>query len=321
MNRHVVARGALVALLAGAAALAYLERQQLDAGALKAWIEGAGALGPLSYMALYAAATILFVPGAVLTLAGGVLFGPVLGALYSLSGATLGATGAYFIARFLAADWVARKAQGRLQSIISGVESEGWRFVAFVRLVPLFPFNLTNYMLGLTRIPPTQFMVASFVCMAPGAFVYSYIGYLGHEVIAGGDDLARKILLAVALLAGAAFLPRLLRRIRSPLDQLNAANLARRLADGEDITVLDVRSAEDYSGDLGHISGSLNIPLAQLSQRLPELETLRGRPVAVICRTNRMSSTAAEVLRGAGFRSIQVVSDGMLAWHQLGQAR
>lgn len=317
MNRHALARGALVALLAVAVALAYLERQRLDADALEAWIEGAGALGPLSYMALYAAATILFVPGAVLTLAGGVLFGPVMGALYSLTGATLGATGAYFIARFLVADWVARKAQGRLQDIIRGVEGEGWRFVAFVRLVPLFPFNLTNYMLGLTRIPPTQFIVASFVCMAPGAFVYSYIGYLGHEVIAGGDDLAGKILIAVALLAGAAFLPRLLRRLRAPPGQLNAADLARRLAEGEDIAVLDVRSTEDYSGDLGHVSGSLSIPLAQLSQRLPELEALRGRAVAVICRTNRMSSKAAELLRGAGFRNILVVSDGMLAWHRV----
>ena len=317
MNRHAVARGALVALLAGAVTLAYLERQRLDVSALEAWIEGAGALGLLSYMALYAVATILFAPGAVLTLAGGVLFGPVMGALYSLTGATLGATGAYFIARFLAADWVARKAQGRLQDIIRGVEGEGWRFVAFVRLVPLFPFNLTNYMLGLTRIPPTQFIVASFVCMAPGAFVYSYIGYLGHEVIAGGDDLARKVLVAVALLAGAAFLPRLLRRIRAPLGQLSAADLERRLAEGEDITVLDVRSTEDYSGDLGHVSGSLNIPLVQLSQRLPELEALRGRAVAVICRTNRMSSKAAELLRGADFRNIQVVSDGMMAWRRL----
>jgi uncharacterized membrane protein YdjX (TVP38/TMEM64 family) len=73
------------------------------------------------------------------------------------------------VARYLAADWVARKAGGRLGRLIAGVEAERWRFVAFVRLVPLFPFNLSNYALGLTRIPLSHYVLASLVCMAPGA--------------------------------------------------------------------------------------------------------------------------------------------------------
>ena len=104
----------------------------------------AGPVAPLLFILIYALATVLFLPGSVLTLAGGALFGPVLGTLYNLTGATLGATLAFLIARYLAADWVADKTGGRVKQLINGVEAEGWRFVAFVRLVPLFPFNLIS---------------------------------------------------------------------------------------------------------------------------------------------------------------------------------
>ena len=79
-----------------------------------------------------------------------------------------------------------RRAAGeRLARLIRGVEEEGWRFVAFVRLVPLFPFNLMNYAFGLTRIRLGEYVVASFVCMAPGAFAYTYLGYAGREAASG----------------------------------------------------------------------------------------------------------------------------------------
>jgi uncharacterized membrane protein YdjX (TVP38/TMEM64 family) len=95
---------------------------------------------------------VAFLPGAVFGLAGGALFGPVWGSLWNLIGATLGATLAFLAARYTAGDWVARRTGARLKALVEGVEAEGWRFVAFVRLVPLFPFNLLNYALGLTRI-------------------------------------------------------------------------------------------------------------------------------------------------------------------------
>ena len=101
-------------------------------------------------------------------LAGGALFGPILGSVLNLLGATIGATIAFVLARYVAGDWVARKGAGRLKQLITGVEAEGWRFVAFVRLVPLFPFNLTNYALGLTRIGLLPYVVTSLLCMAPG---------------------------------------------------------------------------------------------------------------------------------------------------------
>ncbi len=147
--------------LAGLVGIALAFRSHFDAAALQAWVEGAGVAGPVVFIVVYAAATVLFLPGAVITLAGGALFGPVWGTLWNLSGATLGALLAFLIARHLGADWVTRRAGQRLRSLNEGVSSEGWRFVAFMRLVPLFPFNLLNYALGLTSIPLASYGLPS----------------------------------------------------------------------------------------------------------------------------------------------------------------
>jgi len=320
MKRATLARSGVFTLLVGATILAVSYRGAIGGGALEAWVQQFGAAGPLVFMAIYALGTVLFLPGAVLTLAGGALFGPVWGTFYNLSGATAGATVAFLAARYLASDWVHRRAGGWTRQLIDGVEKEGWRFVAFVRLVPLFPFNLLNYALGLTRISLAQYVVASCLFMLPGALAYTYLGYAGREAIGGGEGMIRKVLLAFALLGAVAFLPRLLRHLRERGDRLSAAELRQRLAKGEDITVLDVRPAKDYAGELGHVEGSLNIPLGELAERLPELGAVRERPIAVICRTNRMSAQAVETLRRAGFRRVQLVGDGMLAWSRLRDA-
>jgi uncharacterized membrane protein YdjX (TVP38/TMEM64 family) len=214
MNRAQLARIASLAALAAALAAAFVYRDRFDVTALDAWVARAGAAGPLVFIALYALATVLMLPGALITLAGGALFGPLWGTLYSLAGATLGATAAFVIARTLAADWVARRARGWTRQLIDGVEAEGWRFVAFVRLVPLFPFNLLNYALGLTRIGLAAYVAASLVFMSPGAFAYTWLGYVGREAAAGEAGLIRDGLIALALLAAVAFLPRLVRRLR-----------------------------------------------------------------------------------------------------------
>ena len=127
-------------------------RDQLDATAIQKWIDEAGNAAPLLFMFVYIVGTIFFFPGAVLTLLGGALFGPVLGTFYNLTAATIGSMLSFLVARYLASSWVEKKTGGKLKQLLNGVENEGWRFVAFVRLVPLFPFNLLNYGLGLTKI-------------------------------------------------------------------------------------------------------------------------------------------------------------------------
>ncbi len=215
MNRTTVVRLLLGLLLLVAIGLAVLNRDQLDATALEQWLEQAGWAAPLLFMALYAVVTVLFLPGSVVTLIGGALFGPLYGTLYNLTGATLGAGLAFLASRSLLSEWVTSKVGGRGRQLVDGVEAEGWRFIAFVRLVPLFPFNLLNYALGLTRIPFWTYLLSTWVFMIPGAFAYTWLGYAGREAVTGGEGLVQKVLLALALLAVVAFLPRLIKRMRT----------------------------------------------------------------------------------------------------------
>ena len=306
----------LATLLAGIA-LAAVYRERFSGEELGNWIRGAGVAAPLIFMTLYAVATVLFVPGSILTIAGGALFGPLWGTFYSLTGATLGATLAFLIARYLASGWVARKAGGRVKQLVEGVEAEGWRFIAFVRLVPLFPFNLLNYALGLTRIRLSHFIVTSYICMLPGAIAFTYLGYAGREAAAGSQGSIRKGLLALGLLALIVFLPRLIRLMRrAPM--LGVEELKRKLDAGEDLFILDVRQAQDFSGEQGHIAGAHNIPVEELAKRVTELETYRKRPIAIVCRTDKRSATAAQLLAGRGFTKISVARGGMTDWNRGG---
>jgi uncharacterized membrane protein YdjX (TVP38/TMEM64 family) len=316
MNSRLL-RVSLLLILAAGITLAVLNRDRFDVAALELWIQAAGIWAPLLFMAVYAVAAVLFLPGSLLTLAGGALFGPVLGTFYSLTGATIGASLAFLIARYVASGWVADKTGGRLKQLINGVEGEGWRFVAFTRLVPLFPFNLLNYALGLTRIRFSHYLLATYTCMLPGAFAYTYLGYAGREAVGGGEGMIQKVLLAIALLAAVAFLPRLIGKLRrGPMVEI--PQLKQRLDSGEDVLVLDVRTAEEFVGEQGHIASATNIPVEDLAERLDEISNYRERPVVTICRTDRKSANAAQILTQHGFVDVHVARMGMTAWIKQG---
>jgi uncharacterized membrane protein YdjX (TVP38/TMEM64 family)/rhodanese-related sulfurtransferase len=317
MNNNRLIRGLLLAGLGGGIALAMIYRDRFDGAALEAWVQEAGVAAPVLFMLIYALAAVLLLPGSVLTLAGGALFGPVLGTLYNLAGATLGATLAFLVARYLASDWVTRRAGGRVKQLINGVEGEGWRFVAFLRLVPLFPFNLLNYALGLTRIRLSHYVLASLVCMLPATFAFTYLGYAGREAVAGGGGLIQKALLALALLAVVAFLPRLIATLRrGPM--LQVRDLKQRRDADEDLFILDVRSPEDFHGEQGHIPGAYHIPLEDLPARMGELTDRLERPLAIVCRTDRRSAKAAILLTEEGFADVHIVAGGMTRWNAAG---
>lgn len=310
-----IARGLLLLVVISGIAFAIIYREAFDAAALESWVNDAGAAGPILFMAIYAIGTVFFLPGSVLTLAGGALFGPVLGTFYNLTGATIGATLAFLVARYLASNWVEQKTGGRLKQLKEGVEGEGWRFVAFVRLVPLFPFNLLNYALGLTRIRLSHYIIASYLCMLPGAIAYTYLGYAGREAVAGGEGLIQKGMLALALLALVAFLPRLIGRMRQK-PMLSIPELKQRIDTGEDMLVLDVRSAEDFVGEQGHIAEAKNIALEELPDRLIELGDYEEKPIILVCRTDRRSAKAAQLLAQQGFADVHVAKGGMTDWNQ-----
>ncbi len=301
-------------LVAAAVAVAGSGLSVLD---LRHFVETAGAPSPWIFIVVYAAATVVFVPGAALTIAAGAMFGPLLGTFTSLTGATLGATFAFLIARFLAGEWVAQKAGSRLAHFIRGVDAEGWRFVAFVRLVPLFPFNLLNYALGLTRIPLSQYVVTSYVCMLPGAFAYTYLGYVGREAFVGGEQLMQQGLIGLALLASAALLPRLVMRFRRPqLAFVGAEIVSREVDQAKPRMIVDVRTAEEYGA--GHIAGSINMPVGDFSAAMKKLDASRIDRIILVCRTDKRSAKAAKLLVGSGHTDVLILEGGMEEWVRKG---
>jgi uncharacterized membrane protein YdjX (TVP38/TMEM64 family)/rhodanese-related sulfurtransferase len=314
--RRFLPRLALALLLFAAVGWTAVHRDQINLSTLDAWLGSFGLWAPIAYVLLYALATVAFVPGVVFALAGGALFGPFWGSLWNLMGATLGATLAFLIARYIAGDWVARKAGGLLKRIIDGVDAEGWRFVAFVRLVPLFPFNLSNYVLGLTRIPLHHYVIATLLCMVPGAVAYTWLGHAGRGALSGETNTVRYGLLALALLAAIALLPRLIGRLRSSFAWIEANVLKRRLDNGEAVTVIDVRGPDEFIGPLGHIATARNIPVAEFEKRIAELAGLEGAPIVLVCRTDKRSAVAARTLRAAGFTEVSVLRRGMEQWNE-----
>jgi uncharacterized membrane protein YdjX (TVP38/TMEM64 family) len=158
-----------------------------------AWIAQFGPLAPIAFIVAYVIAAMLFVPGAILTISAGVLFGLLNGIVYVSVGATLGATGAFLLGRYMARDWVARKLSGnrKFKAIDRAVAHEGWKIVGLARLSPVFPFNLLNYAFGLTDIPLKDYFIASWAGMLPGIAMYVYIGTLASDLARAGTGNTR----------------------------------------------------------------------------------------------------------------------------------
>lgn len=160
----------------------------LDQDRLRDFVSGYGAWGPLVYIAIYSVAPSFMLPGLPITVAGGILFGPIGGTIYTSIGATIGASIAFLFARYMGREWVGSMLkEGRWKELDSEVERRGWKIVAFTRLIPLFPFNLLNYAFGLTRIKFGHYAAASFIFMLPGITAYvifssSLLGLLKGKV-------------------------------------------------------------------------------------------------------------------------------------------
>lgn len=217
MNERKTARiGLLIALaILVLVALAYRSSfGNFDPDTLRIWFAEFGVWASVIYVLVYLFAGLVFVPATPLTIAGGVLFGALAGTVYALAAAACSASVAFLLARYAAPAWISRDSGTRVTRLRQGVEAEGWRFVAFVRLVPIFPFSLVNYGLGLTRLHFGMYLATTVVCMLPGTFAYAYLGDAGAEAL-GGEGTVRNTLVGLALLAALALLPRLVRRLLS----------------------------------------------------------------------------------------------------------
>jgi uncharacterized membrane protein YdjX (TVP38/TMEM64 family) len=171
----------LVLVGLGAIAAFVLELPDVQAllQAALVWIDGLGFWAPIAFILIYNLATIFLLPGSLLTLGGGAMFGLVRGTLYVFIAATLGATVAFLIGRYLTRSWVERQLADRpkFRAISRAVTQKGFQIVLLTRLSPIFPFNLLNYAFGITQVSLKDYVLGS-VGMIPGTLLYVYLGSL-----------------------------------------------------------------------------------------------------------------------------------------------
>ncbi len=158
------------------------------------WVNGLGVWGPIVFIVGYATAVIGFVPGSVLTLAAGAIFGLVGGVVYVFIAAVLGSSAAFLVSRYVARAAIEKRLAGnaRFAAIDRAVGAQGRKIVFLLRLSPVFPFTLLNYALGLTRVRFVDYVVAS-LGMLPGTLLFVYYGKLAGDVaaLAGGAAVAK----------------------------------------------------------------------------------------------------------------------------------
>ncbi len=160
--------------------------EYLAPGRLQEIASELGYLAPLLYILFFSAAPSLFLPGLPISIAGGIIFGPFWGVIYTITGATIGAGIAFLTSRYIAGDVIAKKTNGHnWQKLSKGVEENGWKIVVFTRLIPLFPFNLLNYFFGLTKIKFSHYLVASFFGMLPGTIAFIVFSSSIPELLKG----------------------------------------------------------------------------------------------------------------------------------------
>ncbi len=174
--------GAVMLLLAFGAAWHFFPVKEW-VQAFSQWVEQRGAWGVVVFIAGYALGTVLFFPGALLTIGAGLAFGLWRGVLVASVSSVLGASLAFLVARHLARHRIEAyaKKNEKFAAIDQAIGAQGWKIVALLRLSPLLPFNASNYFYGVTGIGFWPYVAASWVGMLPGTFLYVYLGAAGKE--------------------------------------------------------------------------------------------------------------------------------------------
>lgn len=191
MNRNRILRLIVFLLILGTGVFLFLRFDiPMLLRTVMSWIESQGVAGALVFVAIYIVATVFFIPGSILTLGAGAVYGVVMGTVWVSIASTLGAFAAFLTGRYVARDWVAAKTEQypRFRAIDQAVRREGWKIVFLTRNSPLFPFNLSNYAYGLTAVPAGGYLLASWIGMLPGTVMYVYLGSLAASVATMGSS-------------------------------------------------------------------------------------------------------------------------------------
>ncbi|PZD72093.1 TVP38/TMEM64 family inner membrane protein YdjZ [Acaryochloris thomasi RCC1774] len=168
------------------------------------------------FILLHIGATMIGIPGVVLTLVGGVAFGLVWGSLWSLIGATLGAIAAFWMARSLLHGWAQRRIRDQklLTVFNDAIQKHPFAFVLTVRFAPISPFNLVNFLFGLTEVHWMPYSLGTLIGIIPGVMAYTWVGVTGHQAMQG-ENLS-SFIIACSLLALMSAFPLLMRKRRYP---------------------------------------------------------------------------------------------------------
>lgn len=219
----------LIVLILTGVLLGVLFKDSINMLVIKQYIQAAGWLSPIIFILLYICFTVLMMPGSILTILGGVIFG-YWGILINLLAATLGATAAFIISKYISQDWVRKhiihedssKVKQKLNTLLVSVDVNGWQIIALLRLIPLVPFNLLNYILGLTTISLSVYFITTAVFMLPGTIAYTYLGILGDIAIQGDTQrFIKGILYTISIFVGLFILIKIVRSWRKQdLDKL-----------------------------------------------------------------------------------------------------
>lgn len=221
----------LLVALAAIAGIVLLSRFFDIQGAIRSsldWIENQGVVGVLAFVLLYVVACVLLLPGSLLTLGAGAIYGLFRGFLLVSFSSTLGASAAFLVGRYLARGWVASKTAGnpKFKAIDDAVAHEGWKIVFLTRLTPVFPFNLQNYGYGLTKVSFFHYLLASWIGMMPGTLLFTYVGYIGGSAADSGTSPAQWAMRVVGLLATVLVTVLITRIARNALDKAVEADAA-----------------------------------------------------------------------------------------------
>lgn len=175
-------RLAILLLLVGVALAAVISLGGPNRGEIERLVRASGLAAPVVFVSCYAVLTVLLFPGAVITAAGGVLFGALWGTVVTVVGATVGATAAFLVARRLGRDQVGRIIAGtRVERLDAWLEERGFLAVLYLRLVPLVPFNALNYAAGITSVHLRDYLVATALGIIPGSLAFATLGSAIHD--------------------------------------------------------------------------------------------------------------------------------------------
>lgn len=188
-------------------------------------LQGYPVAGPVLFIGVYVLSVLLLIPGALMTILSGMAFGLVLGTLYVAIAATIAMMIAFFIGRYAVYDVIQNQAEGGVVVRIKrGIEKQGARFVAFMRLVPVIPYSMQNYLFGVTRIGFGSYIVISWLCMLPGIIANVYIGYAGRQLVVGGMSMGRVytiVGIGIGLALFVSMLPTFVRAVMGDMDELD----------------------------------------------------------------------------------------------------